>query len=136
MFLHMFSKEEKTAFLQLAYQLAIADGHEAAEELGMLEECAREMGFDGLPELKLDADLDALLDVFQAPESRRALLLELLRLAHADENYAEFERLVIDRVALDFGLDQRFVRLGSEWARMAIALERQGLLLLDLPFQA
>lgn len=133
MFLHMFNEEERLAFLQLAYQLAIADGHEAEEEIGLLGECAREMGMEEMPEMDVTRDIDTLLAIFSEAEIRRAVMLELLRLAHADAIYGEFEQFTLDHVAEKFEMDHTFMLLASEWARMAIALERQGLLLLDLP---
>lgn len=96
MFLHDFSPCQKTAFLSLARAVILADARLEAEELTLLNRLRGEMSLGPTDDpQEPPPEWGALPGLFDTPQSRCAVILELHSLAYADGAISVEEYAVI-----------------------------------------
>ena len=111
---------EKKAFLRVLSQLAWADGVVEESELKVLHLAASELSV-ALSERDLEErDLDELAAKIEHPDLRAKLLIELARLAAADDDLAPEELATIQYFASYWKIDPPVLE-GVDWARVADA---------------
>ncbi|NNF57483.1 MAG: hypothetical protein HKN04_04510 [Rhodothermaceae bacterium] len=124
MFLHELTTEQQRAFLILARQVMAADERLAMQEVERLEALYRETGLPAETAAGPDAvgDMNYL---FASPRVRAVVLLELLLVAHADDDLDPRENAVIRDVAERMEVyDDDWTRF-SAWAARYAALRRE-----------
>ena len=128
MFLAKLSPPQQDAFLQLAAQLVAVDGEITPDELEMLSEIA--MGAtDWVPQD--DLPIAGLVAAFDDTVSRRAALVELIGLAHADTVYGPEEREFIADLARRMSVSPARLAQLEAWVVRQLALTAEGLALLE-----
>ena len=124
MFLHELTTEQQRAFLILARQVMAADNRLAMKEVERLEALYRETGLPAETAAAPDAvgDMNYL---FDSPRARAIVLLELLLVAHADDDFDPRENAVIHDVAERLEVyEDDWARFG-DWATRYTALRRE-----------
>ena len=124
MFLHVLNENQQKAFLALAKQFIEADQKLADEERNLLELMYAETGLD------FDADLpggapEELFPAFDSRQARAAVLLELIGVGHADEEFHADESQFIHRAADAFGVSRDEVRRMESWVTRQLALAQE-----------
>jgi hypothetical protein len=69
---------------------------------------------------------EANFSVFDSPQARRIVVMELLVLAYADEEYHVTERPIIEEFAIEFGISKEEVEKFEDWARRQSPLSVEG----------
>lgn len=100
MFLHLLDRAQRRELLRAARHIVVADGVVDLREEDVLAQVRAELGFldpDDVPApaRDLDALLDGLADVFETPETKNVLVLQLLVLVLADGEPEERELEVL-----------------------------------------
>lgn len=137
MFLHLLDGAQRRELCRAALYVVAADGVVDLREEDALAQVRAELGFldpDDLPRPPRDQDdlLDGL-EVFDTPERRRVLVLQLLILVLADDEQEERELEVLAAVCRRLDVSRaEFGRL-RELARRILALRADGLELLAGP---
>lgn len=100
MWLHLLDPDQQHTYVKAAQLVILADGivHEAEEEL--LATVQIEMAMDTVPAAPDDVDtfLEEL-EVFDTPVSKNVLMLELMAVAMADDEYHPREKELLERIA-------------------------------------
>ena len=127
MFVHTLTEKQQSSFFSLAKQFLHADAVLSAEEKNLLELLVAEAGGDPSAEIP-DGDLDELLAAFDSRQSRATVLLELIGMAHADENFCPDESRFILSVGERLGLSREEVNKMNDWVtrQMSLAAEVEG----------
>jgi hypothetical protein len=121
MFLHLLNDTQQRAFLALARQFVEADQNLSDEEHNLLELMWAETGLEFDAELP-PGDVDALAPAFDDRQSRAAVLLELIGVGHADEEFHAEESSFIERLAAAFGTDAAEVKEMESWVTRQLQL--------------
>ncbi len=124
MYLKDLSPDCKKSFLALARLLIAADGVFASEELAMLDDVAFEMGV--APDSGTTGDIvEDLCEAVQRPEARAQMLLELVSLAHIDDEYSTEERKLLREISQQWGVDAITLIRIETWAESRIQMSRE-----------
>lgn len=110
MFLAGLTDRQKTAFLNLAQKLVVADSILNEDELSMMEQYKQEMNLDvSLDECQEEAKQS--MAVFQTAslQLKKKIVFELVGLACADRDYADSEAELVKEIGESFGLDTVFL---------------------------
>ena len=70
-------------------------------------------------------DIDSLAEVFTSQQSKAALLLELIGLAHADADYHSTEQSFVAQVANKLGIAKEMLEDMEAWVVRQLALVRE-----------
>jgi uncharacterized tellurite resistance protein B-like protein len=110
--------EEKQALLGALGFMARVDGRLSNEEIAFIRASAAIFELDAEPVLVDDParSLATILEPVIEEKSQRAIVLELVRLAHADQCFSLDELVVIEEIAtVIFGLDARTLEAIKDW---------------------
>lgn len=120
MFVTRLSSRQQGLLLTLGKKLIAADGHVHDKETELLAALQAQMvlGVEAIAAYQLDEE-------FQTRESKAALLLELLGLAHADAEYHLDEQGFIAEVAQNIGVDKDLLADMESWVVRQFALVRE-----------
>lgn len=121
MFLHILTDTQQKAFLAIARQFIEADGRLSGEEQNLLELMYAESGqsFDeDLPE----ATVESLLPVFDSRQAQAAVLLELIGVGHADNEFHAAESAQVRKIAASFGVSDASVAEMEDWVNRQLQL--------------
>ena len=124
MFLHILNDTQQRAFLALARQFIEADSKLSDEEHNLLELMYAEAGFDFDEELP-EGDRAALLPAFDTPQSRAAVVLELIGVGHADNEFHATESEFVRSVAASLGVPEARVQQMENWVERQLALAQE-----------
>jgi hypothetical protein len=122
---------EKFAFLHIAHDFANTDGTIGNREKLKIEDYCIEMGIDNIIFDKDNYDLDECLDKFKSQKSQRILLLELMILAHVDDEFKDCEEDLMQKISEKFNVGETQVKYASTWGKAVSALREQALLMID-----
>lgn len=103
MFISNLSREQQAVFLGLAKQLILSDSNLATEEESLLTSIQRQMESEVIP---TDVPLNSLKELFPTRKDKASMLLELLGLAHADNDYHASEKEFVTQVARACGISK------------------------------
>ncbi len=119
MFISILTKKQQGVFLGLAKQLISADSKITKDEELLLSTIQAQMESGTTP---INVDLNHLGSIFDTKASKASMLLELLGLAHADEEYHLSEKEIINQIAKACGIsDTELVDMES-WVIRQFAL--------------
>jgi uncharacterized tellurite resistance protein B-like protein len=119
MFISNLSSEQQSAFLSLAKQLIASDGNIAPAEKALLETIQQQMS-EGVT--ASEVTIDTLSNVFSCKKSKASLLLELLGLAHADQEYHSTEKTFIKQLAEACDVSTNELQDMESWVVRQLAL--------------
>src|SRR5438067_2175410 len=108
MFLHLLNDTQQKSFLVLAKQFIEVDRKFADEEQNLLELMYAEMGRG-----------------FDTRQARASVLLELIGVGHADQEFSPEESALLGKIAGAFGVSQEEVAAMDDWVQRQIALARE-----------
>lgn len=122
MFIQNLNPKQQGALLFLAHEMAIADGSDNELQLGMMQIIEKQCA-NGVKEERIS--LDNLSEVFSDKRSKCSLLLELLGIAYANQEYHKKEQKLIREYADRLGVDhQQLIEL-EIWIDKQLYLSRE-----------
>ena len=120
MFIEKLNDRQQGILLDLGKKLIAADGNIHDKETELLNVLRAQMS----PSVQETASSNLASD-FQTQESKAALLLEILGLAHADEEYHLDEKSFVSGLAKEVGLDSDTLADMESWVLRQFALVRE-----------
>lgn len=124
MFANVLLDTEKDAFIKLLLYLARIDGELSKEEITAIQQICLELGldfphiFEGKEPIVLN--LEEILQQISSPLSKRVIILELVKLAHADKNYTDSEHKSIQYIANILGVSEEKIVEIEEWVQEGV----------------
>lgn len=118
---------EKFAFLKIANYLAKLDGVFAKNEKEIIKEYCLEMGIDNIDFEEDSFNLVETLKTFRSKKSQKILLLELMILVHADDEFQFIEKELIAKISSFFEMNDDEVKRSSTWGKSIATLRHQAL---------
>lgn len=121
MFIYNLNFEQQTALLFLAHEVARADGSLDELQLGMMS-ILKAQSHQGVEEKPIDNnDLSRLFDTERA---KCSLLLELLGVAHANEEYHLAEKDIISNYVKLLGVSHEKLQALEHWVEAQMTLTK------------
>lgn len=120
MFIARLDPTQQGVLLHLGTRLISADDNLDGREVEFLETLRSQMGAGVQP-----VDIDSLAEVFTSQQSKAALLLELIGLAHADADYHSTEQSFVAQVANKLGIAKEMLEDMEAWVVRQLALVRE-----------
>ena len=120
MFIEKLNDRQQGILLSLAKKLIAADGNINDKEIELLNAIRAQMS----PRAQ-EVTSSNLASDFQTQESKAALLLEIIGLAHADEDYHQDEKSFVSDLAKEVGLDPSMLAEMESWVSRQFALIRE-----------
>ncbi len=111
MYLSVLGEKQKESFMDLAYQLSMADTVFSDEEQMVMQGYLGELGidYDYVANAKsLDAIIGQLLTNGCEESEKKVMVFELVCLAMSDDDYDDRERALIERLSVSFGFPSDF----------------------------
>lgn len=133
MFLYNLTEEQKKAFLGVAHQFILADKKCSFEEGKMIEMMKIEMQLP--PNMQPpQKNLEELLEQFGSRQSKISILLEIIGLGYADQDFNSDENDFIKKVSTIFGITEE-ERLSMEnWVGRQLMLMQEAKAFFDENF--
>jgi len=125
MFLNLLTDRQKQSFLALATKVVMADGEVVPKENVTLDVRVAEMGGN----IKAPPDEiygAANTSIFDTPQARAILVLELMVIAYSDDEYHEDERPIIHDLIEEYGFTPDQVARFEDWAKRQSPLSVEG----------
>lgn len=121
MFIQNLNFEQQSVLLFLAHEVAKADGSSDELQLGMMSilKAQSQHGVDEKP-----IELSELAYLFDTERARCSLLLELLGVAHANEEYHLTEKDLISTYAASLGVSQEKLQALEHWVEAQMSLTK------------
>ena len=130
MYTDLLTPAERLPFIKLLVHLAMADGAMAPEELLVIEQAATDLRVDFSPVFDIgtdySSDLATLLKAFGSPQSRHVVIMELVRLSHADDQYSVEEQEQISAIAAQVGVTKARLAEVEAWVAEGVAWRKRG----------
>lgn len=110
MFLVNLAEKQKSAFLDLARALIAADGVLSNDEASMMEQYKLEMALSTDFE-ESQGQVEQAVDVFKTASTavKKQVVFELVALACADNDYADEEKCILNKIVVSLGLETAFI---------------------------
>jgi tellurite resistance protein len=124
MFLHLLNDTQQKAFLALAKQFVEADHKLSSEEQNLVELMYAETGLPFETELPT-GDREALIAPFDNRQVQSAVLLELIGVGRADEEFSAEENAFVRETAAKFGFSTAELEKMQLWVEKQIALVQE-----------
>lgn len=124
MFIHDLGSHQQRAFFTLLHKMVQADKKLVEEEKTARVLLKRESGLDSLPDPNSLTPAEAA-DEFTSHSDRVIVLLELLLIAHVDDDYHPEEKELIQDLAGRFNIGMEKLELLKNWALRQGALVRE-----------
>jgi hypothetical protein len=119
------TKEQRAALMELLIYLAKADGKVDDVEERLLEQYAHLTGVESCS-LKNSHTIEDLVAPFNSPESRVAVLQELMRLSHYNNYFSDEEQSAVLDVAAHMGFSMDLIAEIEGWVMEGIEWEKRG----------
>lgn len=132
MFLSRLNKEEKVAFLELAYFMSKSDGDFSKQEQEMILTYCVEMDIANIQYKEKDFCIDRTLLKITSKQSQKIVLLELMALGYSDNILHHEEKKVLEKIIKNFELDMSLVDVYANWSKAMLALALQGEALINI----
>lgn len=130
MFLDHLTSREKEGFLELALIAMRADNQVSDEEVQLVEELRRELGFDEerfVAAVKRTPSFERAINAFTTREARRRAFLELVVLTFVDGEYDPSENAFLQKVQRAFGIEDDTRDRSFAWALQMVKLRDEAL---------
>ncbi|MDY5105959.1 MAG: DNA repair protein [Actinobacillus minor] len=122
MFVQNLTAKQQSALLYLAHEVAKADGSADELQLGMVEILTKQSEENVTEKAISNAELPTL---FTTERAKCSLLLELLGVAHANEEYHLSERDMIAGYAKELGVSSEKLNALENWVEKQFALSKE-----------
>jgi uncharacterized tellurite resistance protein B-like protein len=135
MFANVLLDTEKDAFIKLLLYLSRIDGELSEEEITAIQQICLELDldfshvFEGKEHIVLN--LKEILQQITSPLSKRVVILELVKLAHADKIYTETEHKGIQYIANILGVSEEKIVEIEEWVQEGVVWVNNGVKLIS-----
>ena len=124
MFIQNLTLDQQSVLLDLSNQLIAADGVLSDDELVFIETLKSQM----MPNIEdHSATYNQLSDVFSDKASKASLLLELLGVAHADDEYQDEEKTFMNNIATQLNVSQNELSEMEDWVIAQLNLSKQAI---------
>ena len=124
MFLHILTETQQKAFLALAKQFIEVDTRLSEEEQNLLELMLAETGLSFDAELP-EGNAEELLGAFDTKQARAAVLLELIGVGHADNEFHAEESHFIQKAGRAFGVSDADLQAMESWVTRQMRLAQE-----------
>lgn len=124
MFLHILNETQQKSFLAIAKQFIEVDTHLSEEEQNLLELMMAETGLDFDTELP-EGNVEDLLAQFDTKQARAAVLLELIGVGHADNEFHAEESHFVQKIGRTFGVSDEELQAMESWVTRQMALAQE-----------
>lgn len=128
MFINNLSAEQQSIFLGLAKELVSADGRIDDRETRMIS-TLKNMCNSGVTPAPIGS-LEILRDQFGDRASKVSMMLELVGVAHADQNYDVSEKQMIRNIAQSLDISGALLEDIENWVRRQMGLTKEANLLI------
>ena len=128
MFVSNLNNEQQSYLLSLGEMLIKADNQETEKELEKLNILREQL--INVPK-KEDVQLNKLSLVFTCQKSKVSLLLELLGIAHADEEYHETEQDLIAKIAKYLNISTPLLFDMNNWVKRELILANEAQIFME-----
>jgi len=125
MFLHILNNDEKILFYHLAKQIVASDNKIEEIEQLTLQYMRSEMNLDDSVDKMQINDIDTRILQVNSYKSKVAILLELIGLCLADEDFADEERKLINKIANNFKISQNQIDSYTNWSNQMLDLTQE-----------
>lgn len=129
MFVQLLSNLQQEALLSLSKKLIAADNDIDQREQLLLEtlrqQCCTNLNPDS------DINIDFLPTLFEEEKQKTAFMLELIGVAHADENYQDIEKDFIAQVAKKLAISTTRLQNLESWVKRQLLLTQEAYTLLE-----
>ena len=117
MFLSVLSKKEKSVFARLLLKLAEIDGVVSPQEEDLISVYLSEMDLSQDDIGFSESTIDELIEVFSRSSEvvKKSTFIELLALAHADNDYSKSEQELLNSIQSSFSLTDDYVNQVIAW---------------------
>ena len=132
MFLNLLGTQEKSAFLELAHHVARSDSGFSESEKSVISTYCSEMQISDIDFNENSFNLEITLSKFQASDSQKIVLLEIMALVYEDNILHKEEQKVLDAMLKTFNINQSMALVYGEWSKAMMALCIQGEALIRL----
>lgn len=122
MFVQNLTAEQQSALLYLAHEVAKVDGSADELQLGMVEILTKQSEENVTDKAISNAELPTL---FTTERAKCSLLLELLGVAHANEEYHLSEKDMIAGYAKELGVSSEKLNALENWVEKQFALSKE-----------
>lgn len=122
MFVQNLTAEQQSALLYLAHEVARVDGSADELQLGMVEILTKQSEENVTEKAISNAELPTL---FTTERAKCSLLLELLGVAHANEEYHLSEKDMIAGYAKELGVSSEKLNALENWVEKQFALSKE-----------
>lgn len=122
MFVQNLTAEQQSALLYLAHEVAKVDGSADELQLGMVEILTKQSEENVTEKAISNAELPTL---FTTERAKCSLLLELLGVAHANEEYHLSEKDMIAGYAKELGVSSEKLNALENWVEKQFALSKE-----------
>lgn len=119
MFVNNLNKNQQSALLYLAHEVAKADGNLHELQMGLMDVIKAQCG-DSVQEQEVT--LEDLSQVFDSENAKCCLLLELLGVAHSNNEYDPREKALIEQYAEALDLSKDKLEKLEIWVKKQLAL--------------
>jgi hypothetical protein len=114
MFLKDLDDKEKKAFLYLAKKLVLIDNKLMASELSLLKNLSEEMGILVKDALEIDY-INELNEIYKTKRSKMYILMELISLGYADNDFCVRENEFISGIANVLAISDKVLLTLEKW---------------------
>ncbi|WP_298715894.1 TerB family tellurite resistance protein [uncultured Oceanisphaera sp.] len=129
MFVQLLSSSQQEALLSLSKKLITADNYIDQREQLLLDtlrqQCCNNLNPDS------DVNIDSLHALFAEEKQKTAFMLELIGVAHADENYQDIEKDFITQVAKKLAISTAHLQNLESWVKQQLLLTQEAYALLE-----
>jgi tellurite resistance protein len=126
MFLNVLEQQEQHAFLQLAHQVAYADGYINEMEAQLMMMYKHEIGLSE-DTVFSEISLQELIAQFKSEASKNAAFIEILGLILTDGEYNDEERMIVSKIKEGFGFSLEKYEMCKAWVHKVTDTYKEGL---------
>jgi uncharacterized tellurite resistance protein B-like protein len=130
MYLNFLEEREKKAFLEIAYNIAYSDGSFNENEAIVIGSYCNEMGIEN-PQFVNKREIREIAEEIVNAQSKKIVILELMSLVNADNNFDDHERNMLHELIEIFSIEQQFIAEAENWSRTLLETIEKGLFLID-----
>jgi uncharacterized tellurite resistance protein B-like protein len=130
MYLNFLEEKEKKAFLEIAHTIAYSDGDFNENEAIVIGSYCNEMGIEN-PQFVNKREIREIAEEIVNAQSKKIVILELMSLVNADNNFDDHERNMLHELIEIFSIEQQFIADAENWSRTLLETIEKGLFLID-----
>jgi len=126
MYLNYLKENEKLAFLKIAHIVALSDGDFGENEKIIIGSYCNEMEMENIEFDINNTSIDLLSEEFETVQSKKIVILELMSIVYADNDFSESEKETINKLIKNFSIDSSFLDDVKIWSQALLNIIKQG----------